>query len=943
MSRVLLSLVESRRRSIAKILLVLAVPLVVWQYPALAQQVFQPTAEQMQMLNQLPPAQRQQALDALRQFQEQQRRRQAQEQPGTAPESEFGAQLEIPGTSAAPYPEEEQVPRAEGGSSLVINLTPKLSLTAADLVEIEEDAALSRIQGSHYYELDDSGVLQLPGLPEIPLLGLTVGAIEQRLGAEPALALFDIRATLLATEALGAAALEPFGYDLFEPLERGTVGTVGAMGIESQMPMSGPVPADYVLGPGDSVRIQLFGNVNSIYELEISRDGTLNVPELGPMSVAGLRYTDFRAEIERRVEQMLIGTQVSVTMGALRTIRVFVVGDVNKPGSYVVSSLATISSALYRSGGISEVGTLRDIQLKRQGEIVARLDLYDLLLQGDTFNDQQLQQGDAIFVPPIGTTIGVGGAVKRPAVYEATGHVTVGQALNLAGGLAADAFPDGSTLERIGANKVRSVLSIDMSTDTGRAMPVRNGDTLMVPRILPELADTVVLEGHVHRPGPYEWHEGMHLTDLIPTLAALKPGADAKYLLIRRERKAALTIDTLSANLIDALATPQSEENPQLQSRDTVYVFNLEFGRQRVIEPIMQELKLQAGYDALYEQVEIAGRVRAPGAYPLDEGMRLSDLLRAGGNLTEGAYIGGAELTRFTVVNGEYRNKRVIDVDLDAVLRGDLDADLPLSPYDHLSISPIPDWDSDWSVTVEGEVRFPGEYQILRGETLSQLMVRAGGLTGEAFPEGAIFLREDLRLREKEQLAVLANRLESDLVSMSLESLETTGTEALNIGQSFLAQLRATEPVGRLVIDLNQLLGGTPAERRASELELKNGDRLLIPGRSQSVTVLGEAQYPASHLYTPEFSRDDYIARSGGLTRRADEDLTYVVRASGSVVTGNRSSWFRRSKGVEIRPGDTIVVPLETDRIRPLTFWTNVTQIFYQTAIAVAAIRTFNN
>lgn len=924
-----------------RILLALALLVVGWQETHA--QVIQPTAEQMRMLNQLPPEQRQQALDALREFQEKQRQQQTQGQPGTAPQVDSERSTEVPEGFTTPIGFEPEVPRAEAGSSLVISLTPKLTLTPEEVTDIEEDAALEGIQGSHYYELDDSGVLMLPGLPSVRLLGLTVGGVEQRLSAEPALALFDIRATLLSTEKVGTEALEAFGYAIFAPPETGEIGAMGAMETDPRMPMSGPVPADYILGPGDSIRVQLFGNVNNIYELEVSRDGTLNIPELGPINVAGLRYSEFRSEIDKRVQQMLIGTQVSVTMGRLRTIRVFVVGDVNKPGSYVVSSLATISSALYESGGISEVGSLRDIQLKRRGEIIARLDLYDLLLQGDTSDDLQLQQGDAIFVPPISTTIGVGGAVKRPAIYEVRSDVTIGQALNLAGGLSSDAFPEASTLERIGPDKVRNVLSVDMSNDRGSSLPVRNGDILMIPHVLPELNDTIVLEGHVHRPGPREWREGMRITDVIPTLAALKTGADPNYVLIRREDPSNLRISTLSADLEAALAAPQSERNVRLQSRDTLYVFDLEFGRQRVIEPILEELKLQANIESLYDEVEIAGRVRAPGAYPLHEGMHLSDLIRAGGKLAEGAYTEEAELTRYTVVNGEYRDKQVVSVDLDAVLNGDPEADVLLSPYDHLRINVVPDWESYWSVSVEGEVRFPGEYQILRGETLGQLLQRVGGLTDEAFPEGAIYLREDLKDREREQIQVLANRLESDLVSMSLQSLDTTGTQAFSVGQSLLTQLRSTEPVGRLVIDINRLLGGSPAEQRASDLELKDGDRLLIPVRSQSVTVLGEAQYPASHLYRSEFSRDDYIARSGGVTRRADEGLIYIVRAGGAVVSDNRSSWFRRSGGTEIRPGDTIVVPLETDRIRPLTFWTNVSQIFYQTAIAVAAIRTFDN
>ena len=203
-------------------------------------------------------------------------------------------------------------------------------------------------------------------------------------------------------------------------------------------------------------------------------------------------------------------------------------------------------------------------------------------------------------------------------------------------------------------------------------------------------------------------------------------------------------------------------------------------------------------------------------------------------------------------------------------------------------------------------------------------------------------MRESLREREQQQIEILARRLESDLTQLSLESLDTTGTAALTTGRELLTQLRSTEAVGRLVIDLEQLLS-SGREGGYADLELRDEDRLLVPKLAQEVTVIGETQQNTSHLYRPSISRDDYISMSGGLTRRADKGLIYVVRASGAVVTSSSSRWFRRSNIDEIRPGDTIVVPLETDRIRPLTFWTNVTQILYQAAIAVAAVDTFGN
>ena len=628
-------------------------------------------------------------------------------------------------------------------------------------------------------------------------------------------------------------------------------------------------------------------------------------------------------------------------MGPLRTIRVFVLGDVNRPGSYIVPGLATISSALYRSGGISEVGSLRNVQLKRNGAVITRLDLYELLLEGNNSGDARLQPGDVIFVPPVGATVGVSGAVRRPAIYELRGKTTVQGAIDLAGGVAPEAFSKGARLERIGDQSRRRVVAVDLASSEGAATTILNGDTLIVPEVLPDLEDTVILSGHVQRPGPYQWFSGMRLTDLITSALELKPGVDDGYVLVKREKTRGEPIQIFSADLGAALQNPAGPQNIQLGSRDVVYVFSLSFGRQRVMQPLLEELQLQATFEQPFQRVEIVGNVRAPGAYPLEPGMRVSDLIRAGGNLAEEAFTLGAELTRYTVDAGNLRQAEVVDVSLEQILRGDEASDLVLRPHDHLSITQIPEWQTDWSVTLDGEVMFPGEYRIRRGETLASVLERAGGLTQEAFPEGAVFLRDSLREQEREQVELLARRLESDLVSLSLQSVDTSGTETLTTGRALLEQLRSYEPAGRLVIDINTLR--REGIRAAEILELRDGDQLLVPQRSQVVTVIGEAQQNTSHLYQPGLSRDDYIELSGGLTRRADKKLIYVVKASGAVVTGGRSRWLGSSKEVSISPGDTVVVPLDTDRIRPLTFWTNVTQILYQGAIAVAAISAFSN
>ena len=360
------------------------------------------SAQQQQVLNALPPAQRQQALAAIRQLQAQQSEPAAQ--TINEPLSEVPRLLDGKEIDAMLASFEV---RAKPRSRVVLSLAPREGLSSLQRRELEQDALLNDLSGSHLFVLDDLGVLNFRGTESIPLLGLTESEIVSRLSAEPWLALFKISARILGQEPIGVEALKPFGYEIFEPGETAL-----------SAPSSGPVPPDYILGPGDSVRVQLFGNVNGIYEHEVSRDGVLNLPEIGPVTVAGIRFSDFRDDLENRVERMLIGTQVSVSMGQLKTIRVFVLGDVNRPGSYVVSGLATISSALRQSGGISSVGTLRRIQLKRNGAVITNFDVYDLLVRGDTSGDRRLQPGDAIFVPPIGKTVSVSGALNRPAIYE---------------------------------------------------------------------------------------------------------------------------------------------------------------------------------------------------------------------------------------------------------------------------------------------------------------------------------------------------------------------------------------------------------------------------------------------------------------------------------------------------------------------------------------------
>jgi protein involved in polysaccharide export with SLBB domain len=842
------------------------------------------------------------------------------------------------------------VTNGTNGANAQFNNNPQFDLTrcplpnAAETPKSADEKAQSekfrkRILSGNPYKLNPFGVLELPGLPAIPVAGLTAQEATKRLGADPDLDEYFVRVTLLRLQATGQEALRAFGYDLFE-------------GVPSTFaPVSDiQVPIDYIVGPGDTFEIQLFGNETSSYTLTVERDGRINFPKLGPIAVSGMTFDSARELVEHRVEKQLIGTRVSVTMGDLRSIRVFVLGEANKPGSYTVSGLSTMTNALFVSGGVKKIGSLRNIELKRNGRLITTLDLYDLLLRGDTSGDRQLEPGDVIFIPPVGKTVSVDGAVRRPAIYELKGEKTVGQAIEMAGGLAPDADAKLGQLERILPSRLRQMRNIDLTAATSRATDLDNGDKLMIPAIRPTLENSVELTGYVFREGQFEYHPGLRLSDVLDSFDELRPNADRHYIMIRREVPPEEKVQVLSADLTRALKSPHSAADPELKPRDKIVVFNLSAERERILAPLIHDLELQATPDVPEQVVSIDGRVKAPGKYPLEPAMHISDLIRAGGSLEDAAFRGQAELTRYAVVNGDARQTELIPVNLADIWRGVPGADLALQPYDVLVIKPIAMWMEPGMIELAGEVRFPGKYPIHQGETLHSVLLRAGGFTDIAFPDGAVYIREELKKREKDQLELLANRLQSDLAALSLEAVASSAAvssggggaaagQALVIGQQLLGQLRDTKPVGRLVIDLNGVLRGNPGD--SDDVIVKDGDKLIIPKKTQEVTILGEVQSPTSHVFQPGLTRDDYIAKSGGTTQKADRKRIYVVRANGDVIAGGRSGWFRRSQSVQMHAGDTIVVPLDTERVRALPLWQAVTTIIYNLAIGFILVHQY--
>lgn len=777
-----------------------------------------------------------------------------------------------------------------------------------------------------------------------------------------------------------------------------------------------PVPANYLLGPGDELRLQIYGKENQDVSLVVGRDGKVTIPKLGPFDIASMTFSEAKSYLSNEIKQQIIGVDVSLTMGELRTMRVFVMGEAHKPGAYNVSSLSTITQALFVSGGVSDIASLRNIQLKRSGKLITKLDLYDLLNSGDSSNDVQLQAGDVVFIPTVEKTITVDGQVRRPAIYELKNEETVSDVIKLAGGKLAEGYTEAISIKRyIGGSQIQ--LTADL---TSQEIKVADGDYITVPKVSPFVTNSVTLIGAVARPGKYQWREGMTISDILgqPQRDLLEV-ADMTYVLLLRDKNRNRDIEVLQTDLTQVMnGSPEydhslaindrilvfskvesellgdvriedmaytkeeleeqqkevwqkrieerlfwksvglyrdeetdldDEELALLQSqslidltedeklrlldlKDTTY-----FSRKRMLAPVIEKLQEQAKFGEPLQLVEIAGEVKVPGMYPLSRNASIKDIIVAASGLTESSYPLKSEVTRTQISDEGVAEVNHIGFRPLDIMQSSGNV-IELLSKDRINIFSVPSWQEELKVTVKGEVEFPGEYTIKRGERLSDMIARVGGLTGYGDPKAAVFTRESLRTQERNNLKKLAEELRKQIASESLRRQAGAGSiVSYDEAKKLLRDLTRADAIGRLVIDFDGLLAGN----EQVDVILEDGDTLYIPGKRQSVNVIGEVYVPTSHLYDAELNFEDYILRSGGYRNLADENSTYIIRANGSVDVPNRDSsfWFSDESDIQgIMPGDTIVVPFDANNVDNMTLWANATQILYQLAIAVAAI-----
>jgi protein involved in polysaccharide export with SLBB domain len=695
--------------------------------------------------------------------------------------------------------------------------------------------------------------------------------------------------------------LQRFGSDAF------VVGTGNA----NQLPMDLPAGPDYVLGTGDGLIVNMWGGESSRLNRTIDRQGQIELPEAGTVMISGMTIADAQNAIQKALNAEFHDEHVEISLDRLRTVRVYVVGDVQRPGAYDVSSLSTALSALYAAGGPTSRGSLRILRQYRGDHLVSEIDLYDFLLKGVRSDVERLQPGDTLLVPPVGPQVTVEGMVHRPAIYELNGEKTLNQVIDLAGGVLRTASLKQINVGRIVAQERRTMVSLQLPGDPAEVVkkladfPVQGGDDVVISQILPYNQDAVYLEGHVYRPGKYTFKDGMTITDLLHSYQDVMPEPSDHAELVRLQPPD-FRPEIINFNLHDALI---GNDAFPLEPFDLVHVF----GRYEIDPPM----------------VSINGEVLRPGIYPMSEGMTAAGLVSMAGGFTRSAYRDEAGLSSYVVQNGKKVLVTQSTIAIGKAFDGDKSADVPLNPGDVVSIQQLAGWqDIGSSVTISGEVEHAGGYPIQTGERLSSVLMQAGGFRADAYPPAAVLERAQVRLLAEQARLQMIRQIEDTPAQVKQGALAVQ--TAANIQQSLeaqrqeiLASLRSRPASGRLIINISSDVSrwaNTP-----DDIELRAGDKLFIPKRPNFVVVSGQVYNPAAISFVPGRDLIWYLRKAGGATPTGDKRQIYVLHADGSVVP-RESNWISANfMNLRLRPGDTIFVPEKI--VGASTVWQNIAAV----------------
>ena len=725
--------------------------------------------------------------------------------------------------------------------------------------------------------------------------------------------------------------LYQFGYDFFK---KGPSAFVPETVV--------PVGPDYIIGPDDRFTINLWGKAEDTYSRTVSRDGTITLPRLGTLHVGGLTYSELKDFLLQKFKEYYPDFEMSITMDALRTVEVYIIGELDTPGTYSLNALSTVISALFTSGGPNKNGSLRDIKVFDNEELVKTIDLYEFFIKGTKGNDIRLQQGYTIFIPIIGPVVGIAGHVKRPAIYEMKGDQTIGEIIELSGGTLPTGHLQNVVVERIIGHERRIIKSFNLDpsykeTDVNLNTPVQDGDVIKIYPVYERMEQVVYLEGHVKYPREYELKEGMRLLDIIPSFDSLLAEPYLPQAEIIRLMQPDLHPEIIEFNL-GSLLSGDEEQNIFLQDQDRIKIYGL-------------------WEKSDIPQVTINGALRNPGAYRLYEGMTIKDLIFQAGNVTRRAYMEKGDLTR-VVPSATGTDTIKLTFSPRRALEGMPEDNLPLQEYDQVYIRELPEHAQalERKMFLEGEFMFPGEYSFSEGERLSSVIERAGGLTEDAYPFGAVFIRESVKQIQRERQNEYISKLEEDILTLSTYSVETALDtsqaallqQTLSAKRDLIEKLKSAEPTGRMIIKISEVMLLPSSDYN---IELRPGDRLVMGKRPDFVNVMGEVYNPNALLVEKDKDVGHYLNMVGGVTDNADKKQIYIVKADGSVISkkqekfglfnwdSEENRWTVGSfNSIKLDPGDTIIVPKEIEKIGWLRFFKDTTEILYQIAVSAGVL-----
>jgi protein involved in polysaccharide export with SLBB domain len=702
-----------------------------------------------------------------------------------------------------------------------------------------------------------------------------------------------------------AESLEQYGYTIFDSSTK----TSSKLAIPSD---------DYLVGPGDTLRIRIWGkDIDGAYTVTVNREGTIDAPQIGILPVAGTPYGKLEDIIRSEAEKYVQGIHVSVSLAELRSIEIYVVGEVNRPGLHLVPPFSTVLGGLIAGDGVKKSGSLRTISLFRGGKLFKGVDLYSLLLHGSRDGDVNLHDGDVIFVPRLGPTAAIAGATSQPAIYELTAETSVADLLELAGGALPQSSTDRIYLRRFDNNQQFVVLDIDSRTSKTdlQTISIRNGDLLELQYLETLWPQVIRLEGNVWFPDVFNFRPGMKLSDILTGVSLLKPNSITEFALLYRYDPQTTRYKVERFPLADALNGIYDDD---LHPYDKIAILSRDdYG--------------------IKEPVKILGSVWSPNDYIFTPGLTLGDLLGLAGGFKFDADQQRIDLSRQIIKDGEVTTAHFS-------LHADTDASFALQPYDYIYVRRVRDAASFKSVAITGEVKFPGDYRIRDGERLSDLIERAGGFTDKAYFYGAYFVSS--RAQEIQQKSI--NRMVDDLeirvqnvLAEQAKLMAASDDQKLISGQqsalqSLVARLRQVEATGRMSITLGPL---DSLKSTAFDFELQEGDSLHVPQRPNFVSVVGSVYSPNSFMYEKTTKLGDYLDRAGGPAKTADKDAIYLFKANGEIIASATSKGlFNSFYDIVPMPGDTIVVPEDLDRVPAMAVIRDIADIVFKIATTAGII-----